>query len=279
MSAEAAGLSPMEKLVPEVSHYIKMLDPLSVSGSSSNPVKLGWNEFALSTYMVFFIIALVLVVAVVFWAKKRMTASPVPKGRAINAFEAVVEFVRDNIVGGCIKHDGEKYTPFILTVFFFILVSNLIGLIPGCKPSTGTIGATFALAMIVFVYFTVIGVAKKGGFGYIKAIVPHGLPKAVVPLIFVIELASMLLRPITLGLRLFANMYAGHIILGIFAILTELFVLAPFEHQGVLNALVSPVWFLLLVLMYTLEVAIAGIQAYVFTLLTAVYIDGAIGEH
>lgn len=278
MSAEAAaGASPIEQLVPKVEHLIKTLDPLSIMGSKVNPVKLMWNDIAVSTYTVFFFIALILTLVLVFAAKKRIAL--VPKGRFINAFEVLVEFVRNNIVKGCIHHNAERYVPFIATIFFFVLVNNLIGLIPGSKPGTGTIAGTLAIALTVFVYFTAAGVKAKGGFGYLKGIVPHGLPVAIVPLIFVIEFVSMLLRPVTQALRLFANMYAGHIVLGIFAIMTELFFMAPFHGEGALNALASPIWMVLLIAMYALEVAVAFIQAYVFTLLTAVYIDSATSEH
>lgn len=277
MSAEAAGLSPLEQLVPSVEHLIKTLDPLAVTGSAAHPVKLGWNEVALSTYTVFFFIAIALTLVVVFAAKKRMAI--VPKGRFVNAFEVLVEFVRKNIIDGCIHHHGERYVPFIATVFFFVLVNNLLGLIPGSKPGTGTISGTFALSLSVFVYFTIQGIKEKGGLGYLKGIVPHGLPSWVVPLIFVIELVSLVLRPVTQALRLFANMYAGHIVLGIFAIMTELFFMAPFHGAGALNVVASPIWLLLLFAMYALEVMVACIQAYVFTLLTAVYIDSATSSH
>lgn len=94
-----------------------------------------------------------------------------------------------------------------------------------------------------------------------------------------IELVSLVLRPVTQALRLFANMYAGHIVLGIFAIMTELFFMAPFHGAGALNVVASPIWLLLLFAMYALEVMVACIQAYVFTLLTAVYIDSATSSH
>lgn len=135
MSAEAAGLSPLEQLVPSVEHLIKTLDPLAVTGSAAHPVKLGWSEVALSTYTVFFFIAIALTLVVVFAAKKRMAI--VPKGRFVNAFEVLVEFVRKNIIDGCIHHHGERYVPFIATVFFFVLVNNLLGLIPGLKAGNG----------------------------------------------------------------------------------------------------------------------------------------------
>lgn len=276
MSAEAA-VSPMSQLIGRVEHLIGMLDPLVITGDSTHPVKMAWNEVGLSTYTVFFFVAIILTLAIVFWAKKRIAV--VPEGRGINAFESIVDFVRGNIVDGAIHHNGAKYVPFIASIFLFVLVNNILGLIPGSKPGTGTISGTLAISIIVFVYFTVAGIKEKGSWGYIKGIVPSGLPKAVVPLIFLIELVSVFLRPITQALRLFANMYAGHIILGIFATLTELFFMSVFHGGSILNMAASPIWFFFLIAMYALEIMVAAIQAYVFSLLTAVYIDSATSSH
>ena len=275
MSA-AASEAPLKALVKEVEHLLSSLDPNVITGDKAHPVKMLWNQVGVSTYLVFFLLAALITLFVVFWGKKHM--APVPKGRAINAFEMVVEFARSSLVDGVIHKDASKYAPTILTFFFFILVNNLLGLIPGCKPGTGTISGTAALAIIVFIYFTFLGLKEKGGIGYLAGLVPHGLPKWVVPFVWLVEFVSMLMKPITHALRLFANMYAGHIIMGIFAILTQLFVVAPFVGQSWANALASPVWFLLLIVMYCMEFVVAAIQAYVFALLAAVYINQAISD-
>ena len=280
MSAEVAmNASPIEQLIPAVNHVIKSLDPKSIFLSEgAYPVRMAWNDVTISTYTVFFAIHIAMFIAIVFMARKQMAL--VPKGRFINMFESLFEFVRNNIAGSAIHHERSRYVPFLATMFIFILISNLTGLIPGTKSgATGTISGTLALSMIVFVYFTYHGIRVKGGWGYIKALVPKGLPKAIVPLIFVIELASVILRPVTQALRLFANMYAGHIVLGIFAVATELFFMAGFQGGSWLNMAASPVWLALIVAMYALEVLVCLIQAYVFTLLTAVYIESATGEH
>lgn len=277
MSVEAAATSPLDALIPSVEHLIQALNPVSIFGSSAHPEKMGVLEVGISTYLVFFLIACLITLAIVFWAKSKM--SLVPKGRAINAFEFLVDFVRNNIVGGVIHTNPSKHVPFVATVFIFVLVNNILGLIPGSKPGTGTISGTFAVAMVVFVKFTYEGIREKGGWGYIKGLVPSGLPKAIVPLVFVIEFVSMLMRPVTHALRLFANMYAGHIVMGIFAILTSLFFQSVFVGQGFLPVLASPVWWLALVAIYALELLVAFIQAYVFALLTSVYIDLSTSDH
>ena len=279
MSAEVvASTSPLDKLGPAVEHIIGALAPVSIFGDGAHPVKMGWNEAAISTYTIFFAIHIAVFIAIVFMARKRMAL--VPKGRFINMFESLFEFVRNNIAGNAIHHDRNRYVPFLATMFIFILISNLMGLIPGSKSgATGTISGTVMLSVVVFVYFTYHGIRVKGGWGYLKGLVPHGLPVAIVPLIFVIELVSVILRPVTQALRLFANMYAGHIILGIFAVLTELFFMAAFHGGSWLNMAASPVWLLLVVAIYALEILVCLIQAYVFTLLAAVYIESATGDH
>lgn len=274
MSAGAA-YSPVKLIGENVAHLIASLAPQSLAGNKEEPVKLGISQVAFSQYLFFFLLAAVVLLIVVFVARKK--SSLVPKGRFINMVELLVDFVRNGIAS-IIKKDPQKYVPFLCSVGLFVLVNNLIGLIPGFKPGTGTISGTFMLGLFVFVYATGVGVKVKGGWGFIKGIVPHGLPKPIVPIVFIIELFSMLLRPITHALRLFANMYAGHIVLGIFSILTELFFMAAFKGKA-LTAVASPAWLLLLIAMYALEFVVAFVQAYVFVLLAAVYIDTSVSSH
>jgi len=273
----AANAGPLQQLPEGVTHLLKTLDPTSVFGNSAHPTRIAsFGEWTLSVNTVYFMIACILVLLLVFMMGKKM--SLVPKGRFMNIFEFLVEFVRNNVIS-VIKHDGKKYEPFILTAFTFILISNLIGLIPGAKPGTGIIGGTFALALVVLVYFNMVGIKAKGFFKYWGGLVPHGVPGWIAPVIWLIEFISMLLRPITLALRLFANMYAGHIVLGIFALLTGLFAEATIHGLGAGYIAASPAWLILLIGLYVLELVVAFVQAYVFSLLTAVYIDSAVGSH
>jgi F-type H+-transporting ATPase subunit a len=244
--------------------------PLNIAGD-----QIGFLDVYLSVNMIGFVLTAAFVGLLCYFAAKRMTL--VPKGRGVNLFELIVDFVRNNIAT-MIHHDKRKYEPFLLTTFFFILIANFIGLLPNAKFATGTVGATFALAFVVYIYFNWVGIKAKGGWGYIKGIVPHGVPVALAPAIWLIEVISMMLRPVSLALRLWANMYAGHIMLGIFALLTGLFARATFESGGAFIA-ASPAWALLLAVIYVIEILICIIAAYVFTLLTAVYIEGAIGDH
>jgi F-type H+-transporting ATPase subunit a len=263
---------PMAILGSEVDYMVEKKIAMTWDGA-----QMGAFEFTLSTNTVGFILTAIFVAFLCFVMARRMTL--VPKGAGMNLFELIVEFVRNNIAG-LIQHDKKKYEPFLLTIFFFILVANFSGLIPntGRLFATATIGATASLAIVVYVYFNYVGIREKGGWGYIKGIVPHGVPAVLAPVIWVIEVMSMLLRPVSLALRLWANMYAGHIMLGIFALLTGLFALATIDGQGFFIA-ASPAWALLLAVVYIIEILICIIAAFVFTLLTAVYIDGATADH
>jgi F-type H+-transporting ATPase subunit a len=280
MSATAAAVEatkgPIELLPEKVEHLLKTLDPLSlINGSNVHPQRVQIFEWTFTVNMLFFLIGFALVLWLVLAMRKKVTVAP--KGGAVGGFEFLIDFVRNN-VASIVKVGKAKHEPFLLTCFFFILISNLIGLLPGCKPGTGTVGGTLALAIVVLVYFNYAGVKEKGGWGYIKSITPHGMPPVIGQVIWLIEVVSMLLRPVTLALRLWANMYAGHIILGIFSLLTGLFAEATIHGLGAYIA-ASPAWLLLLLAMYVLELVVAFVQAYVFTLLTAVYIDSAVGSH
>jgi len=238
----------------------------------------------ISNYMFFLTIGTIVFLILMFWARGR--AALVPEGRGYNAVEALVEMVRNDLVIENIGQDGKKYFPFIGTIFFFVLLNNFIGIIPGGKPGTGTMGVTVALALFVFVYFNGAGMRKFGVGGYVKGVVPHGVPGLLWPVIWVIEVISLLIRPFTLSIRLFANMYAGHIVLGIFSILTSIGVAQAIHGiQGAgaaaiaIGGLQMVAWMTLLTALYVLEIVVALLQAYIFTLLTTVYISLAVHEH
>lgn len=237
-----------------------------------------------TNYLVFLGIAIVILLVIMFVARSQ--AALIPKGRFYNLIELVVEFVRNDVAIANIGHDGARYFPFIGTVFFFILVNNLMGTVPGFKPGTGTMGVTVALALIAFVTFNAAGMRKRGVGGYVKGLVPQGVPAVLWPVIWLIELISLLIRPFTLSIRLFANMYAGHIVLGIFSILTSIAaeqIITGIQHAGIADIAIGGIaaiaWMFLLTALYILEIVVALLQAYIFTLLTTVYISLAVSEH
>jgi len=178
------------------------------------------------------------------------------------SYEFVAKMVRDNV-----GSDGQRYFPFVFSLFMFVLACNLLGMIPYSFTVTSHIAITFALAAIVFLGVTVIGFIRHG-IGFLKFFVPSGIPVALVPLLVVIEVISYLTRPISLSVRLFANMMAGHTMLKVFAG----FVVAMGAIGGWL-----PLAFI--VAFTGLEVLIAFLQAYVFAILTCIYLNDALHMH
>lgn len=270
-------VNPLEALPESLHELLLELGPLAIAGDKAGEkTRVLMSDPSLTTFTLWFFIAFAITMVLVFVFKKKQRENGiVPKGRFVNAMEMAVEFVQNGIVADTISHDGKRHVPFISTVFFFVLVNNLLGLVPGFKAGTGVIAGTAAIAIYVFFYFNYFGLKEKGFLGYFGGLVPPGVPKVIAPLIWAIELVSLLLRPITQALRLFANMFAGHIMLGIFAILTQLFIRAAIIHVAPLTFLPAIIWFLFLTVLYVLEIVVACIQAYVFALLTSVYVGMA----
>lgn len=259
----------MQNLGPAVTKLLEELNPFAVLGSGA-----GKNAAVLTNYMVFLLIAIAL--TAIFFVLVSKKLSLVPKGLG-NVGEWGVEFVRNSIVLDAMGSEGVAYMPFIVTVFFAVLFNNMLGLIPGFKPGTGTLGTTFAWGIMVFVIYNWIGVKRNGLGTYMKSFLPSGTPWWLVWLIYPLEVISHFLRPFTLGVRLYANMYAGHIVLGIFGI----FVVMAFSALGPVTAIVGTLSLAMQIIMYAFEVFVAFLQAYIFAMLTAVYIGGALhaGEH
>ncbi|MGF7159730.1 F-type H+-transporting ATPase subunit a [Rhodoligotrophos appendicifer] len=178
------------------------------------------------------------------------------------AYEFVANMMRDTIGEG-----GRPYFPFVFTLFIFILISNMLGMIPYSFTVTSHLIVTFALALMVFVAATLVGFAKHG-VGYLKIFVPSGVPTVLLPLLVVIEVISYFTRPISLSVRLFANMLAGHTMLKVFG--------AFVVGMGVLAGWVPLV---VMVGITGLEVLVAFLQAYVFAVLTCIYLNDAINMH
>jgi len=171
-----------------------------------------------------------------------------------------------NMVENNIRPEGRHYFPLLFTLFYFILFCNLLSLIPGAFTPTAQIAVTGALAAGIFLYTVLLRIVRHG-FGFFRAFAPKGTPGWLLPLMVPIELLSFLARPMTLAVRLFANMTAGHTVLSVIAVL----------------GLAIP-WVVawlplgLSVVLMAAEVLIGFIQAYIFTILTCVYIDDAFGE-
>ncbi len=245
--------------------------------SFDSTIVIGTSSFGLTQYMFWMIICWIITLAVILVVSKKLTL--IPTNKFVNTVEYGYQFVRNDMGESVIGQDFKRHVPFLATLFFFILVSNFVGIIPGCMTPTGTISVTWALATISFIYFNVQGIRAHGGWGYIKSIAPSGLPIVMVPIIWFFELISVILRWLTLAVRLYGNMFAGHMVLGIFALATSIFLTVGIQSMDVVTGVISLPWFLLLVIMYALETLVAFLQAYVFTVLSSVYIQLATSAH
>ena len=209
------------------------------------------------------IIAVILATAVFVWGMRQRALVP---GRLQSVAEVGYEFiagmVRDNVGDG-----GKKYFPFILTLFIFILFCNVLGLVPYSFTPTSHIIVTFAMAAFVFIGVTIIAFWKHG-LHFFSYFAPKGVPLWLMPILVPIEVISYLIRPLTLSVRLFANMLAGHIMLKVFAG----FVIMVGLFFGWLPLIFTSAFF-------ALEVLVACLQAYVFAILTCLYLNDALHLH
>ena len=199
------------------------------------------------------------------------SASIIP-GKVQCLAEMMYEFVA-NILDSNVGKEGKPYFPFIFTLFLFILFSNLLGLIPYSYTVTSQIVVTFAMAFTIFIGVTLIGLFKHG-LHFFSFFVPEGAPKVLLPLIILIEVISYLIRPVSLSVRLFANMLAGHTMLKVFAGLAVMM-----TGAGGFLLVSSPLPLLVIVALTGLELLVAMLQAYVFTILTCMYLNDALHLH
>jgi len=170
------------------------------------------------------------------------------------------------LINDTIGDQGKKYFPFIFAIFMFVLIGNMVGMVPYSFTFTSHIIVTFALAAVIFIGVTVLGFIKHG-FHYFTLLAPPGLPFYMLPILIPIEIISYLSRPISLSVRLFANMLAGHTLLKVFAGFVVSLGVAGFLPLAFIVALTG------------LEILIAFLQAYVFAILTCLYINDAIHLH
>lgn len=190
--------------------------------------------------------------------------------------ESAYSFIRDGVGREVIGKDGLRYAPYLATLFFFVVVNNLMGIFPFAQiPPTGKIAVPAALALITYVLFNWIGIRSQGLGPYLKNnLFPPGVPKGLYVLITPIEFVStFVFRPFTLAVRLFANMLAGHLLLAIFALGTVYLL-----NVGNFSLIFAPVSFAMATVMTFFELLVQLLQAYVFTVLTATYLAGAMEE-
>jgi F-type H+-transporting ATPase subunit a len=220
-----------------------------------------------SKHLVFFVVASLAVLLLVRLALRSYRKDAVPTGLAV-AVETIVLFIRDEIAEKNIGHDGRRFTPLLCSFFFFILIAALMGLLPFSATSTGNIAVTMALATISFLAQQYAGISNQGLGGHLMALVPPGLPKWLLPIMIPVEILSVYTKPFALMVRLFANMLAGHMVI------TALLLLIPLMAaiSTAFGVMIVPVALGLSLFIMLLELLVALIQAYIFTLLTAIFI-------
>ncbi len=242
----AAGESPLEQFA------IKRLVEINIGGVDAS--------FTNSAAMMVIVVVLV----TLFLTLSMRGNAMVPtrwQSIAELSYELIAKTVRDGV-----GLEGRKYFPFVFTLFMFILFCNLLGLIPYSFTVTSHIVVTFAFAAFIFIGVTILGLVRHGA-KFFSLFLPEGVPIALAPLLVPIEIISYLSRPISLSVRLAANMMAGHTIIKVFAgfvVALGLFGIAPFVF---------------LILLYALETMIAFLQAYVFAVLTCLYLNDSIHLH
>jgi F-type H+-transporting ATPase subunit a len=231
------------------------------------PTLFGSGAFAVNKVVILMWLSAAIAFSLMYVGGRKQAL--VPTGTQ-NVAESLVDFVSDGIVMETIGPDGLRFLPILMTLFTFIFVCNIWEVIPFAQmPVNARMALPFFMAILVWVLYHVVGIASQGPLKYLKsATIPPGVPKAVLPLVFFIELMGILItRPLSLAVRLFANMLAGHLLLVTFAVLCQ----ALFAATIVGFALP----FALLVFLTAFEILVAGLQAYIFTILAAVYIGSA----
>jgi F-type H+-transporting ATPase subunit a len=221
-----------------------------------------------SKHLVFFVVASLVVLLVVRLALRSYRKDAIPSGLAV-AVETIVLFIRDDIAEKNIgHHDGRRFTPLLCSFFFFILIAALMGLLPFSATSTGNLAVTMALATVSFFAQQYAGISNQGFAGHFIGLVPPGLPKWLLPIMIPVEILSVFTKPFALMVRLFANMLAGHMVI------TALLLLIPLMAaiSTAFGVMIVPVALGLSLFIMILELLVALIQAYIFTLLTAIFI-------
>lgn len=238
----AEGMSPLEQF--EIHRWV--------------PMNIGGVDASFTNSSFFMVLVVLLSTAFLLGGMRRGTLVP---GRWQSMVEVTYEFVASMLSENA-GHGSRKFFPFVFSLFVFIIIANLLGMIPFAFTVTSHIIVTFTLALIVILLVTILGFIRNG-VGFLRLFVPKDVPFYIVPLLIVIEILSYLTRPISLSVRLFANMMAGHTMLKLFG--------GFVVSLGLLG--IAP-W-LFIVALSTLEVGIAMLQAYVFTILTCIYLNDA----
>jgi len=246
------------------------------SGSDFWQPLVGDGAFAITRPMVLFVISTVLIATVMLLATRKLSVVP---GKGQWALETVYGFVRNGVARDMIGEKNFKpYLPLLFSAFMVVLVNNLFGVIPFIQyPTMSRIAFPVSIVLFIYLLYLYIGMKRRGVLGYFKSLVPPGLPTFIIPLMFFLEVITFFFtRPVTLGLRLFGNMFAGHILLLLMAVGGEYLLL----HTDFPTSVFSIGPLLGFFVLTGFELLIEFLQAYIFILLAAFYIaDSLADEH
>lgn len=226
------------------------------------PIEIAGNNISFSNSALMMVITITVIILLMMVGTRKRAMVP---DRWQSLAELCYEFVA-NLIRDTVGNEGRKYFPFIFSLFMFILIGNMLGMVPYSFTFTSHIAVTFAMAMVVFIGVTILGFAKHG-IKFFTFFVPPGVPVWMWPLMIPIEIISYLSRPVSLAMRLFANMLAGHTLLKVFAGFVPALGAAGVLPLAFVGALTG------------LELLIAFLQAYVFAILTCLYINDALHLH
>ena len=240
---------------------------------------IGPATFQPTKFIILELVGALIVCAIFIPYARRVKNGDPPTGWFWNMIDTLVCFVKDEIATpGIGSHDAKRFLPFVWSIFFFVLVLNLIGMVPSLGAATGSISVTAALALAVFGVVCATGMKKMGVVGFIKAQAPHldvhpALKAILIPMIWAIEMFGLFIKHVVLAVRLFANMFAGHLVVGVFVA----FIGVAWGFALIWG--VAPMVILASIAINLLELLVAFIQAYVFAFLTSLFIGAAIHPH
>ena len=256
MGALALARVSQEELRHEILHTWE-----SAQHSWVIPIHLGPLDISINKAVWFLFIGAAITFLILYFGARALKDRP-------GAYQVIVEEVYGfgrNFLGGQLGPEGMKWFPYTLSLFVFILTLNLIGLIPNSYPVTSSISFTMTLALITFIITQYMGVKKNGPVTYLRSWTPPGVPFVMRPVLWFLHLVQEFSKPLTLGLRLYANILAGHLIIFVF--------LGLILYFGTAVAIVSVPFS---IVFYGFEVFVAVLQAYIFAILTQIYIEQAI---
>jgi F-type H+-transporting ATPase subunit a len=220
-----------------------------------------------SRHVVYMWLSFFVTILLVVLAARQNARNVVPKGYG-NAIEAMVVFVRDEVARPFLGHDARRFLPLLLTFFFFVGTMNLIGLLPWGATATGNINVTAGMALITLSIMIGSGMRANGVWGYLRGLVPHGIPWPLYIILVPIELMGLITKPFALAIRLFANMLSGGLVIGAFYALIF----------GMDTVFVAPLSILFLIFMSLLKIFVCFLQAYIFTMLSTFFIGMSVHQ-